>query len=194
MTENLYIAASASLVIGALFGLYILAVMVRLLLQWVRADFYNPISQFVVKITNPAVVPLRRIIPSIGKVDTASILVLLILQVIELLLGHIIAGHPFTGTSLAVSAIADLMRLFFNVFVFSILIQVVFSWIGPGTYNPLTALLQYLTAPVLRPFRRMIAPIAGIDLSPLFALIALQLIQILLVAPVADLGHALAQA
>lgn len=185
----MYVAASANLVIGALFGLYILAVMLRLLLQWVRADFYNPISQFIVKVTNPPVILLRRIVPSLGKVDTASVLLLFVLQVAELALGHIINGQQFTGLSLGVTAIAALMRLFLNIFIFSILIQVVFSWIGPGTYNPLTALLNYLTEPVLRPFRRFVAPIAGIDLSPLFALITLQLMQILVVAPVAAIGH-----
>jgi YggT family protein len=192
MTDNMYIAASANLVSGALFGLYILAVMVRLLLQWARADFYNPVSQFIVKITNPVVIPLRRIVPSLGRTDTASVLILLILQIVELALTSIIIGQALSGPSLAVGAIAALMRLFFNVYIFSILIQVVLSWIGPGTYNPLTALLHSLTEPVLRPFQRLIAPIAGIDLSPLFAVIALQLMQILLVAPIAAVGRTLA--
>ena len=191
MMENVYVASSVNFLIGALFGLFILAAMLRLILQWVRADFYNPISQFIVKITNPAVIPLRRIIPSIGKIDTASVVLLLILQMVELVLGNIIMGQPFTGVGLAVGAIASLLRLLLDVFIFSILIQVVFSWIGPGAYNPLTALLHYLTAPVLEPFRRFVQPVAGIDLSPLFALIALQLMQILVVAPISDMGKAL---
>lgn len=189
--ENTYITASANFLVGALFGLYILAVMLRLALQWVRADFYNPISQFIVRITNPAVIPLRRIIPSIGRTDTASVVLLLVLQLIELALSSIIVGQPFSAAGLAVGAVAALLQLLLNVMIFSILIQVVFSWIGPDTYNPLTALLHYLTTPILAPFRRLMQPVAGIDLSPLFALIALQLLQILVVAPIADISRTL---
>lgn len=189
--ETGYIAASANFLIGALFGLYILAVMLRLLLQWVRADFYNPISQFIVRITNPTVIPLRRIIPSVGRVDTGSVILLLVLQAIELVLSYIVAGHTFTAAGVAVGTAAGLLGLLLNIFIFSILIQAVFSWIGPGTYNPLTSLLHYLTTPVLAPIQRLIPPVAGIDLSPLFAVIGLQLMQILLVAPIADLSHGL---
>ena len=134
-----------------------------------------------------------RILPSIGKIDTASIALLFILQMIELLLKHIIIGQKYSAVGLAVGSCADLLALLLNVFTFSILIQVIFSWLGPGTYNPLTGLLHYLTEPLLRPVRRFVPLISGIDLSPLVVLIVLQLLQILLVAPVDHLGQVLSQ-
>ncbi len=178
-----YLTTPIEFLINTLFGLYILAVMLRFLLAAVRADFYNPVSQFLVKITNPPLKPLRRVLPSVGKIDTSALVLMLALQmlsftVIVLLRG----GQPALGTLLILSA-TELIALFLNVLLFSILIQVIISWINPGTYNPAVSLLYSLTEPVLRPARRLLPPVSGIDLSPLVALIGIQLIKMLLLPP-----------
>lgn len=165
--------------ISTLFSLYILAVMLRLLLATSRADFYNPVSQFLVRITNPLVIPLRRVIPPIGRMDTATVILVLALQGIAVTLTLWIGGMALQILTIFLISVRELVGLVFNIYIFAILIQAILSWVNPGTYNPVTALLYSLTEPVLGPVRRIIPPISGIDLSPLFALIALQVLKML---------------
>ena len=178
--NSTYLTNPLEFLITTLFSLYILAVMLRFLLGAVRADFYNPVSQFLVRITNPVLVPLRKIIPSVGKYDTAALLLLLLLQVLSLVLLVVLRGASISFLTLLLIAVAELTLLLLNIFIFSIIIQVILSWISPGTYTPVGALLHSITSPVLGPIQRMIPPIAGIDLSPLFALICLQVIKMLI--------------
>ena len=178
--NSTYLTNPLEFLITTLFSLYILAVMLRFLLGAVRADFYNPVSQFLVRITNPVLVPLRKIIPSVGKYDTAALLLLLLLQVLSLVLLVVLRGASISFLTLLLIAVAELTLLLLNIFIFSIIIQVILSWISPGTYTPVGALLHSITSPVLGPIQRMIPPIAGIDLSPLFALIGLQVIKMLI--------------
>lgn len=184
--DNQYFAASAILLIQTVFGLYVLAVMLRLLLQWVRADFYNPLSQFIVKITNPPLRPLRRIIPGWGGIDLASVLLLIALQMAEIFLVNLTLGRAFGVSGLFIAAIGELLGLLINVFMGAILIQVILSWVAPGNYNPLIGLVHKIADPVLAPARRIIPPVSGIDLSPLVVLVVLQLLKIWLVAPIAN--------
>jgi YggT family protein len=184
--DNQYFAASAILLIQTVFGLYVLAVMLRLLLQWVRADFYNPLSQFIVKITNPPLRPLRRVIPGWGGIDLASVLLLIALQMAEIFLVNLTLGRAFGVIGLFIASIGELLGLLINVFMGAILIQVILSWVAPGNYNPLVGLVHKIADPVLAPARRIIPPISGIDLSPLVVLVVLQLLKILLVAPIAN--------
>ncbi len=177
-----YYSSPLEFLITTLFSLYILAVMLRFLLGAVRADFYNPISQFLVRITNPLLLPLRRIIPGIGKYDTASLVLLLILQLISLVVIVLLRGGNIAFITLLAAAVIKIILLMINVFIFAIFVQVILSWINPGTYNPVNALLNSLTSPVLRPIQRVIPPVSGMDLSPLFALIGLQVLK-MLVAP-----------
>lgn len=189
--DNAYYSASAIFLIQTVFGLYILAVLLRLMLQWLRADFYNPASQFIVKITNPPLKPLRRIIPGWGGIDLASVLLLIALQMLELFLVNMAVGRAVGGGGLFVMAVAELLGLVINVFIGAILIQVVLSWIAPGNYNPLIGLVHRIADPVLAPARRIIPPISGIDLSPILSLVVLQLMKFLLVAPLGDFGQRL---
>ncbi|MDH5178205.1 MAG: YggT family protein [Gammaproteobacteria bacterium] len=184
-----YLGNAGHFLIETLFGLYILTVMLRFLLQLVRADFYNPVSQFLVKVTNPPLIPLRKIIPGIGGIDWASVLLMFGLKLGELVLRGLLPKSsipPMPG--IFVIASAGLLSLLVNVFLFSILIQVVISWISPGGYNPMVGLLQQLTEPLLRPARRLIPPISGLDLSPMAVIIVLYLILMLVVQPIHDLG------
>lgn len=169
--------------IQVLFGAYILVVMLRFLLQLFRADFYNPISQFVVKVTSPVLHPLRRIIPGVGGIDFASIVLMWLLKALELTLTVLLITGRFNPVGPLLWAIPALVSLAINVFLFAILIQVILSWVNPGAYNPATALLYSLTEPLLRPARRIIPPIGGLDLSPMLVMIGLYLLQMLLMPP-----------
>ena len=178
--------------IKSLFGLYLIAIMLRFLLQLTRADFYNPMSQFLVKITNPPLVPLRRIIPGVMGIDFAAVVLLIIIQGIELFLEYIVQGFTLAPLGLLVLTIAELLRLLFQVYFYTILIQVLLSWINPGAYNPTVALLYSLNEPLLRRARRIIPPIHGVDLSPIVVVIGIQLLTYLLIQPIQDLGRSLA--
>lgn len=187
--DNQYFAASTIFLIQTLFGLYILVVMLRLMLQWVRADFYNPVSQFIVKITNPPLKPLRRIIPGWGGIDLSSVFLLIALQMLELFLVNMTMGRAFGIGGLFIVSLAELLELLINVFIGAILIQVILSWVAPGSYNPLIGLVHRIAEPALAPARRILPPMSGIDFSPLVVLIVLQLLKILLVAPIANFGY-----
>ena len=186
-----YAGNAGIFLVQTLFGLYIGAVMLRFLLALVRADFYNPVSQFLIKITNPPLVPLRRIIPSAMGIDLSAIVLMLILQAVELMLIGAIRGFGFHPLGLAVFSIAELLALLFQIYFFTILIQVVLSWVNPGAYNPVIGLLYSINEPLLGRARRLLPPIHGFDLSPIIVMIGLQLLNILLVAPIRDLARAL---
>jgi len=159
--------------IDILFQLYATALLIRLLLQWVRADFYNPISQFIVKITDPVVKPLRRIIPGFGGVDIAT----LILVVLVMALKTIIVYQTLNPLIIALVSIESTIILSLSIFLYAIIIQAVLSWVNPDPYNPAVSLLNSLTFPVLKHFRKLIPPISGMDISPIFAIIALMFVQ-----------------
>jgi YggT family protein len=182
-----YLTNPLAFLINTLFSLYILTFMLRFLLQLVRADFYNPLSQFLVKATNPLLVPARRIIPGWKGVDMASIVVMVILQMIAQALVILVYGISFTLQALLILSIIELLSLVLNIYFITIIVQAVLSWISPGTHNPMTGLLYSLNEPVLRPARRLIPPIGGMDLSPIAVLIAIQLLRMLLIPPLQSL-------
>ncbi|MCP4994421.1 MAG: YggT family protein [Gammaproteobacteria bacterium] len=182
MGDN-YLTTPLVFLLQVLFGAYTLLVMLRFLLQWLRADFYNPVSQFIVKATTPALKPLRRIIPGFKGVDVASILLMILLKAIELSLTLLITGQGLNPLLALAWAVPELVTLLINVFLFAIFIQVIISWISPGQYNPATNLLYSLTEPLLKPARRYIPPMGGLDLSPMAVMIILVLIKMLLIPP-----------
>jgi len=166
--------------ISTITDLYIAAILLRLLLQWVGADFHNPLSQFLIKITNPVLVPARRIIPSIGKLDTASVMVMLLLELAQLAIISLLGQMDFNPLFLFLFAIKKLLLTLFMTYFVLIIARVIFSWIANQSHHPLIPLVYQLTEPVLRPFNRLIPPMGGIDLSPLFVLIALRFLMLLL--------------
>jgi YggT family protein len=163
--------------IDTIFSIYIAIMLLRFILQQVGADFYNPISQFVVRFTQPLVSFSRRFIPSIKKIDTATLVLVLALIVIKTLILFSIAGYPVNGVQLLVKGLYDLVSLTFDIFIVALFIQAILSWINPDPRHPVSSLLHYLTLPILRPIRKHIPPIGGIDLSTLVALIGLMFIK-----------------
>lgn len=160
--------------ISTLIDLMVVAILMRLLLQWVRADFYNPLCQLLVKITNPLVVPARRIIPSIGKLDTASVVVIVVLELIEIFVINILRDGGLTTQYLLLFTFKKLLFILLITYFVLIIARVIVSWVAQQSRHPLIPLIYQLTEPVLKPISRIVPPISGIDLSPLIALIALQ--------------------
>jgi YggT family protein len=160
-----------SYLIGTLIDLYITAVMLRLLLQWVRADFYNPVCQFLVLITNPLLIPLRRVIPSVGKLDTASVVLMLLLEVIGVWIVLQFADRSMDAVTLLLFSVVKLLMTLLWTYFFLIIALVILSWVGQRARHPIVPLIVQLTDPVLAPVRRVLPNLGGFDLSPLFALI-----------------------
>jgi YggT family protein len=175
-----YFTNPLEFLISTLFSLYIMAVMLRFLLGLVRADFYNPVSQFLVRITNPLLIPLRKVVPSIGKFDSAAMLLMIVLQLAAITLILLLRREGISSAVLVIITLATLVSLLINVYMFAIIVEVIISWMNPGSYHPVSSLLHSLTSPLLRPIRHLVPPIAGIDLSPLFAIIGLQVLKMLI--------------
>ena len=184
-----YVGNATTFLIHTIFDLYILVVMLRFLLQLMEADFYNPISQLLVKATQPPLRQLRRFIPGYAGVDIASVVLLFALKFVELWLLGSVQSHPPAALGNIVVSLAELLRLTINVFFWAILIQIVISWVNPGLHNPITTLLHRLTEPLLGRARRMLPPMSGFDLSPIPVIIALQLLIFLGVQPLFDWGR-----
>lgn len=183
-----YLNNAGAFLIQTLFGLYILALMLRFLLQWVRADFYNPIVQVLVRITNPPLLPLRRLVPGLYGLDMAAVLLMLVLQVVELLLTLNLGGASPGLAGIVILAIAKLLNLLISVFFWAILIVAVLSWINPRQRHPAVDLVQQLVEPVLAPARRILPVMGGLDLSPILVLITLQVARMIIVQPLQDAG------
>jgi YggT family protein len=164
--------------IKTVFNLFLMVVLLRLWLQSVRADFYNPLSQFVVKATNPLLIPLRRLIPSIGALDTASLVLAMLVAMAQVLTFQLLGGHISVQLTL-VGALTLLITEAFNLVFWVVIIRAIMSWFSQGR-NPMEHLLSQLTEPLLSPIRRVIPSVGGLDLSVLVLLVGMQFLQILL--------------
>jgi YggT family protein len=183
------IQSALSLIINTVFDFFLFVVLLRFLLQLTRADFYNPLSQFVVKLTNPVLRPLRKVIPGLGGIDMASLLLAFLVAFIKRgLLFSLVLGLTPHPIGLMLFAIADIIGTLIYIYFMAIIAQVILSWISQGQYNPFMAIIFNLTEPLMSRVRRVIPPIAGIDLSPIPVLIGLQLVNILVVGPLMALG------
>ena len=174
-------------IVKTLLDLYIITFIMRFILQWVRADFHNPISQFFVRVTNPLVIPARRIVPSLAGLDTASALIILILELgVTLVLVNTVCMNDASVLQVIGLAVLRTMYMILRVYLFVLLIYIVLSWVSSGGYNPASYLLSSIAEPILKPFKRFIPSIGGFDLSPVFALIVIQALTLMLpIAPLA---------
>lgn len=157
--------------------LYIFVVLLRFILQLVRADFYNPISQFVVKVTQPLLTPLRKIIPGFAGLDLAALALAFLVHMALAIAVLMLAGAPALDIllRLAIWVLISLSALFMKIFFFALIISIILSWVAPGSFNPAAQLIHQVCQPVLAPIRRMLPDLGGIDISPIFAFIALNL-------------------
>lgn len=182
-----YLAQPAIFLVQVLFGLYATLVVLRFLLQLMRADFYNPLSQFIVKATKPLLNPLRRVIPGVSGMDIASLVLAWAVVAVEQLAILALSGAGLQISAAALLAIPELISLVINIFLFAILIQVIVSWINPGSHNPAISLIISLTEPLLAPVRRRMPDMGGLDLSPMVVMLGLVVLEMLLVPPIKDL-------
>lgn len=164
--------------INTAFSLYLMVVILRLWLQLVRADFYNPFSQFVVKATNPLVLPLRRIIPSLGRLDTATLLLAYAVMLTKLLLLQVIQYGQVAFTASVLWAVIELIREGLTLLFYVVIIRALMSWFSQGR-NPVEYVMHQLTEPVLRPIRSVLPSMGGLDLSALVVIIGLQFLNYL---------------
>ena len=184
------LSTAAIYVLQTLGSLYLLIVLLRFVLQLVRADFYNPLSQFAVKATQPLLKPLRRIIPGFGGLDLASLLLAILVQLaimgLTLLLAYGTTGNPL---QLLVWAVIGVTSLFLKIFFFALIISVILSWVAPGSYNPGAQLVNQICEPLLTPIRKILPSLGGLDISPIFAFIAINLLDMLVVKNLAAMSH-----
>lgn len=172
-------AQIASFLVSAILSLYIGAVVLRLLLGFARADFHNPLSQFLVKITNPVLVPMRRFIPSFGKIDSAAVLLAYGLTVIKIALLSLIGFGRLNLPQTLFASVGELLITIIWIFIIALIIQAVISWIGSSAGNPVSPLVNSLTRPILQPIRKYVPIIGMMDLSPLVAILLLNVLLII---------------
>ncbi|MCU1718640.1 YggT family protein [Pseudomonas sp. 5P_3.1_Bac2] len=173
---------AAIYVLQTIGSLYLLIVLLRFILQLVRADFYNPVSQFIVRATHPLLRPLRKIIPSIGGLDLASLVLAILVQMVLMALILMLYGYGMLNpVQLLIWSIIAVTALFLKVFFFALIISVILSWVAQGTSNPTAMLVQQICEPLLAPIRRILPNLGGLDLSPIVAFLILNLIDMLVI-------------
>lgn len=170
-------------------SIYLLAMLLRFLLQLVRADFYNPICQFLIKITNPPVIPLRRVLPGVGGIDVASLLLSILLQLACITAMLFLHGlTPPNILVLLVWSLLGVIALLVNIYFFALLGMIILSWVAPGSNHPAIYLLHQITEPVMAPFRKALPPMGGMDFSPILLFILINIVQIALRHMAAGVG------
>lgn len=172
-----------AIIVGELLSLALFVVLMRLLLQLVRADFRNPICQAIVRLTNPLVIPLRRILPPIRKLDTATVVAVAIIAFILVAVGFAFQSFPTDALLWIQQVVLTIAYAVLWIYFWAIIVYALLSLVAPGGYSPLQSVLASLCEPVLGPFRRIIPGVAGIDLSPLWACLAIQVILYFLPRP-----------
>ena len=186
-----YVSDAGLFLVDTILGLYILIVLLRLLFQLIRADFYNPISQFIVKVSSPPLSRLRRVVPGLWGIDVAAIVLLILLEATRIAITTLLTGRTPQLAGVLILSIAELFKLTIYVFVFSIFIRAILSWISTGKYHPMKQLLYSVTEPLLISIRRILPRTGGFDFSPIVAFLILTLILNLLVQPLLDMGRLL---
>lgn len=187
-----YFANAGQILIEVIFGLAVLLFVLRVLLQLVRANFYNPICQFVYKATNPVLMPMRRVLKPLRNLDSAGAVVAFLLECLKIWLLFALAGRALGPAATLVLGFADLLSVLVGLYFALILARVILSWVGRDSYHPIVPLIAQLTQPVIAPLRRVLPDLGGFDLSPMVAMVLLMLARALIIAPLQDWGALLA--
>lgn len=176
--------------ISTVFDLFIFLLIVRLILVWCGASYFDPFTQFIVKLTDFVVKPLRRVVPNVRRYESASILLIVLLDIIKFfIICSITFGMPnFLGV--LIMAGGDVIKNIMQLFFYAIILQAILSWVQPQA--PINRILLQITAPIMRPLRRFIPLINGIDITPIPAMIILQLLIIIVASPIIKIGYSIA--
>lgn len=188
-----YFASAAQILVNFAFVLLVSLIVLRVLLQIVRANFYNPVCQFLYKVTNPVLMPMRKLIPAWRNLDLAGVLLAWLLCAIKLYLLYALDGRHLGLAGLPLIALADLLDFVLMLYFGLILVRVLLSFVNVDRANPVVPLVYQLADPVLRPIRKRLPAVAGLDLSPMVAMLVILLARVLLVGPVLDFGLRLSQ-
>ncbi|MDO9623461.1 MAG: YggT family protein [Pseudomonas sp.] len=176
------LSTAAVYILQTIGSLYLLIVLLRFILQLVKADFYNPLSQFIVRATHPLLKPLRKVIPSFAGLDIASLVLAILVQLVLMALVLLLMGHGVGDPLLLlVWSIIGVTALFLKVFFFALIISVILSWVAQGSRNPAAELVSQICEPLLAPIRRVLPGMGGLDLSPIVAFLILNLIDMLVI-------------
>lgn len=186
-----YVTDPLVFLIDTVVSLYILAVMLRFLLQWTQADFYNPVSQFLVKVTHPPLRVMRRFIPAVGRIDSSSLLLALLLQVVANFAILAIKGLSIGFVAVILISATDLIKMLMDIYIYAIFAGAILSWFAAGSYSSASSILYSLTEPLLSVCRRLLPDLGGIDLSPLVALVFLQMAKMMILPPLHQLASLL---
>ncbi len=179
-----YAVNAATLLIDTLIGLYLYVVLLRFWMQWVRADFRNPLGQFVIAVTNPVLIPMRKVLPPIGMIDTANVVLAFAVATLKIAaLYAVVSGLPPMNYVL-LFGLSEVLRSSVHIFIASIFVMIIASWIASGSYNPIVSVAQQIAYPIMRPAQRLLPPIGGLDLSPILVILFLNLTLTLLVDPI----------
>ena len=184
-----YLTNALIFLISTLAGFCTYILLCRFILQMLNVDFFNPVSQAIVRITDPPLKPLRRLLPSSKKFDLAAFLVAFSFQLLHLLLAALIYKSNINLSGTVLIGLANTLHKMLNLFTFSILGYVLISWLSHGGYNPLLELIKSISIPLLSRARRLLPSLGGLDFSPMLAIILLQLIIMLVIIPLRDFGH-----
>ncbi len=171
--------ATLYFLINTLFDIYLMIVLLRIWLQWTRADFYNPLSQFIVKATHPILAPMRRIIPSIGSLDMAAVVLALLVALLKFVAFTLLASAAFQPLPLLMFSLLLVLKQAGSLLFWMLVLRAILSWVSQGR-SPVDHVLLQLTEPLLSPIRRIIPPMGGLDLSVLVLFLILQAINIFL--------------
>lgn len=182
------VAQIAILLVQTLGGFYGLLLMLRFLLQVARADFYNPVSQFIAKATNPVLLPLRRVVPGFFGIDLACLLLVLLVQFLTLQLSVLLAGHWLNPLWVLVASALNVVATAIQVYFVCMLVMIVLSFVAPHTRHPAGVLAIQLVQPLSAPFQRMLPAMGGLDFSPVFVFLVLKVARILVDAAAAATG------
>ena len=176
--------------LNSLFDLYLFVLMVRIILVWVRSNYFNPVTQFVVRVTDFLVQPMRKVIPNFRHIEIATVVLALLVEMLKFFLISCLSYGMPNPLGLPILAFADILYLLIKTFTYAIILQAILSFVQPS--SPLAGTLARFVSPVMRPVQRLVPPVGGIDLSPIPALIGLQLLSIVLVGPLMTLGQGVA--
>ena len=180
----------ASFLINIIFGLYAFILLFRFFLQWVKADFYNPVCQLITRATNIVILPLRKFIPGFLNLDWSCIVAVYIVFAIEDLLLGWLHGFGFELTFILFKPVIDIIFAIINMYVYLIIIRAISSWFVQGGYNPLIIVIYQVTEPLLVKAREIVKPLkSGFDFSPIVVLVGLFCIQIFLQSVIVQLFH-----
>ncbi len=183
-----YFAHAGQILISFAFGALVALLVLRVLLQYFGANFYNPVCQFLYKATNPVLMPLRRLMPTRGRLEYSGLLLAWMVSMLKLVLIYALAGQRLGLAGLALMALADLIDFVLTLYLGLILLSVLLSFVSLERSNPIVPLIHLLTEPVLRPLRRLLPQVGGFDLSPILAWLAILLLRVLIAAPILDFG------